>query len=356
MEQMNFFEAFGLGEDDFFGTTKRSVGKKEEKKVSAKNAGKEKKVPAKAEDFEVKLPVNIKARAFEINALTIGEATVAKVSDIWKELEKRYPQFAMGALELVYIKEVDCLFVCDGRLSATGEDASVFADAESTIKVCDGGTACELSASDFTDEEPDEVTLGEIRDRFVEANPLYDGCGLYFDEKAQCAYPVFDKIVAPKAGELTEVTVCGERKTFELDTNETLAVKAGGNARGIIPYVVSGKAGGIAWLSWRKAAGKGVSAYSPYGSGTIETPKAKNVEKKYPLPMSLLVANFNQTYELTSDMFEGKEKVTKEDITKAMAKVDSLFGDSERKIEYLFNESRKVMSCMFVSGKKGIMA
>ena len=59
------------------------------------------------------------------------------------------------------------------------------------------------------------------------------------------------------------------------------------------------------------------------------------------------------TYELSKDNFDGKEKVTKDEITKAMALREPLFGDADRKVEYLYNEGKNLMSCMFVSGKKG---
>lgn len=366
MNEFNIFEAFGLSDDDFFGDTP----KKEEKKAPAKKAeGKkeEKKAPAAkpAPDFDVKMPVTVKARGFA-QEVKIGDGATAKASAVWEALCKEHPELAIDGFRLVYAQELGAAFVTDGKVSAADDKTAAFPNAggagdededgeagsgENKIVVSDGGIRCELTPEDFGGMDAEDVTLGDVRDRFVAANPDYKGCRLSFNDEAGVAYPTFTRYVAPKEGEIVDVIVNGTRQSIEHSKDSTVCDKACGKIPGVSPYVMEG---GVAFLCYREGNAKEAKVYGKGGAaGSAGGSKAKTVEKKYPLPMTLLVTNFNVTYELTEQMFPGKEKVTHDEITKAMAGIEPLFGDSDRKVEYLYSESKKLMSCMFISGKKG---
>lgn len=357
MEQMNFFDAFGL-EDDFFGSATTveakpaKAAKKEEKKAPAKKeAGKATTPAAKAsKDFDVKLPVCVKARSFKVDAFKIGEAASAKASKVWEELEKAYPQFGIKAFKLAYVRELNAIFVCDGFL-ASDMGTAVFKDENSVVKVCDGSLTCELTPAEWPEEDPGEVTLGELTERFVAANPSYDGCGLYFDAESDIAYPVFNANVSAKTGDVVTVIVGGEPKEIAVEDGSSIYDE---RIPGVMVTVKAPKTGADGYVTYSSTSSKSTQVYAKE-VGTVKE-AAKTAEKKYPLPMTLMVANFNATYQLTPEMFDGKARVTKEEITKGMAKVDALFGDADRKIEYVYSENRNVMSCMFVSGKKGAIA
>ena len=358
MADMNFFEAFGLSDDDFFADeSKKEAAKKEVKKPAAKDGKKEPaKKAAAPKDFEVNLPLTVKARGFTEENFTVGTGTTAKASEVWDALLEKYPQFAIGSFDLIYVEEIKTVFVADGRIFDSGDESQAFPEVDdenpegAKIIVTDGGISCELTPADFEEDgiEASEVTLGAVRDRFVAANPSYKGCKLHLE--GGVAYPVISKPFTVKAGEIAEVTVGGACQQQEAGEGESLATKIAGEIAGVAPYLA--KEGGAAFLSYRTAKGGNAKVYSKAATGSAsEKPKA--VEKKYALPLTLLVANFNMTYELSKDNFDGKEKVTKDEITKAMALREPLFGDADRKVEYLYNEGKNLMSCMFVSGKKG---
>ena len=337
----SFLEAFGL-DDDFFGkaSPKKDSPKKEKKKE-------ENKTPVKPKGFMVDLPVTVKARSFKIDSLQVGTESKGDISLVYGELKQKFPQFRMGSFELFYASELKCIFVLDGKLTANDEDTKVFADKDASITVADGETCCVLSPADFSDTglDADEVTLGDIKNRFVDANPGYKGCSLSFDPGALTAYPVFTKNISLNSDVISDIVVCGDKGAYENGGKELV----GEVAPGIMAYLKQGDK--LAYLSYKiEKSVKGMLVYSPTASEKKKTEKAV---KKYPLPFKLYVVNFNMTYDLSAQMFAGKEKVSKEEITEVMAKKDDLFGDKDRKIEYCFNEAAHVMSCMFVSGRKG---
>ena len=340
----SFLEAFGLDED-FFG---KASSKKESPKKEAKK-DKENKTPVKAKGFEVDLPVTVKARSFKIDSLQVGTESKGDISLVYGELKQKYPQFRMCSFELFYASELKCIFVLDGKLTANEEDTKAFADKDTSITVADGETCCVLSPADFSDTglDADEVTLGDIQKKFVDANPAYKGCSLSYDPGALTAYPVFTKNIDSNTDDITEIVACGDKGAYENGGKELMCEMA----PGIRAYLKQGDK--LAYLSYKiEKTVKGMMVYSPTVSEKKVTEKAV---KKYPLPFKLYVVNFNMTYDLSSQMFEGKEKVSKEEITAVMAKKELLFGDKDRKIEYFFNEANQIMSCMFVSGKKGLV-
>ena len=217
MADMNFFEAFGLSDDDFFADeSKKEAAKKEVKKPAAKDGKKEPaKKAAAPKDFEVNLPLTVKARGFTEENFTVGTGTTAKASEVWDALLEKYPQFAIGSFDLIYVEEIKTVFVADGRIFDSGDESQAFPEVDdenpegAKIIVTDGGISCELTPADFEEDgiEASEVTLGAVRDRFVAANPSYKGCKLHLE--GGVAYPVISKPFTVKAGEIAEVTVGG---------------------------------------------------------------------------------------------------------------------------------------------------
>ena len=363
-DQMNFFEAFGLGDDLLFDeseSSKKETAKKKEAAKKPSDDGKKDQKKAQApKDFDVQLPVSVKARGFAEEGFTVGTGTTAKASEVWNALAEKYPQFGIGEFELAYVKELKTVFVCDGRILATDDGAEAFPGVDdeepgdAKITVTDGEISCELTPADFAEDgtEASEVTLGAVRDRFVAVNPSYKGCHLHLENGI--AYPVIgNKPFNGKAGDAVDVIVNGTRQHAEAEAGTDLAVKLAGKVPGVTPILKTSE-DGTSFLSYLTCKAAGSQVYSKTGSsGSSSAAKPKTAEKKYPLPMTLLVSNFNISYELSKDTFGGKEKVTKDEITAEMAKREPLFGDKDRKVEYLYNEGKNLMSCMFVSGTKG---
>ena len=347
------FGGFNFGDfgEDFFNAGKKPIkaesAKKEEKKAAKKEDAKKSSGKAsKGFDCEVSLPVTVFARNFSEK---IGENGTMKLSEICgKLIEMGYEQMNIGGMELVYLKDMNIVYVADSTLTASVGTLQAFEEESGKLTVVDGHLKCELSPENFPDKSFDEVTLDDISDYFGKINPQYEGCRVYLDFDNNLVYPVFDRAV----NDLTEdtISVCVNGSFVETETEDgkvaSVIKKLAGEMGGAAAYLYKSKEN--FFLSYSKNKEK---AYTK-STAAVQSSK-KSVEKKYPLPMTLYVVTWNMSYDLTPEMFDGKEKVTKDEITKKMASVEKMFADTSRRVDYVYSEERKTMSCMFISGKKG---
>lgn len=352
---MDFFDFDGFSTDDFFNlnqnkavpekkTMKSSKKEKAEKKDTKKTSGKGK----AAFNCEVSLPVTVLARNF---AVKIGESGTMKLSEVCDELVKMgYEQMKIKNMGLIYLKETNVAYVTDNGIFGTSGNTQVFEETDSVITVVDGLLKCELSAENFADKDFDEITVDDVVSKWTDINMQYKGCGLYLDEQG-LAYPVLIRDSSKITDDSMTVHVNGseiEVETVGISDMSGLATKLAGEMGTAKPIIV--KTDNAYFLSYEEGKEK------PYClNQTVAVKTHKQVEKKYPLPLTLYVVTWNMSYELTKEMFGGKGRVSKEEITEVMAKSEKMFADQERKVDYLYNEDRNLMSCMFISGKKGAL-
>lgn len=351
-----FFDGF----EDFF-----SAGDKAEKaKKANKPAASEKKPAADkaktskgGKDFEVTLPVTVKGRGFTTTIDGKGTMKCSKVRE--RLIEDGFLQFHMGGFKFFYLEEVKTIMVDASGIYSTDAELGLFGESEqeteegaetteAPVIISDGGIQCELTPSMFPDMDADEVSVKDVTERWVTINPIYAGCKLCVDN--QVAYPVLTSCNGKHNLTSMEVNVFGEVVEVELegkDTFEAVAADLAGALKSGKAVIVKTDAGYFLSVTCGK------EPFYQFGCSTASAEKKKKVEKKYALPMTLYCVTWNMTYNLTSEMFDGKEKVTKDEITKRMARVEKMFADSDRKVDYLYNEERNLMSCMFISGKKG---
>jgi len=358
---MDFFDFFAEANANFFGSPEPQKKEKASKKGADKKAapakketaGKEKKSTGKGKgnfDTDVALPVKVQARGFATVVEGTGTMKLSQMAE--KLLADGYTQFALGKMGLAYNEAVKTVFVVDDPILATDDETMVdFSDGR-VITVADGQTKAEFSLEDFAGKEEDEVSLSMVAERFGKIHTMYAGCRLYYEEEAGVAYPVFTKCIGDTTDISDTYTVItgGERKELSEDeagTASAILQKFAGE--GISAYLYQGESAFFIGYGAGKA-----KCYAKNG-GVAAKPAAK-VETKYALPLELYIVTWNMRVPLTPEMFDGATKVTTEQIAKVMGKTQKMFLDKERKLDYFYNEELNMLSCMFISGKKGATA
>lgn len=349
------FGGFDFASDDFFNVQKKEPKAKaevKESKKAEKKADEKKKASAgkgsKSVDKDVTLPVEVKGRGFSEVVEGTGTMKLSEIAD--KLIADGYNQLSLKKMGLTYVSEVNHVYVVDSGLVSTDMETAVDLSEEKTITVVDGQLKAEFSLADFEGKEEDEVSLKDVAERFALINADYEGCKLYYEEEAGLAYPIFDWVNGNDKlpGECT-VMMCGSKEQYtddEAESFDKLLKKLCGE--GVISRITKGA--NTYFVSYAEN-NKNKAYYK--NSGSVAAASVKKVERKYKLPLNLYIVTFNMRLELTSAMFDGAEKVTEEEITKVMAKQYKMFADKDRKIDYLYNEDSNMLSCMFISGKKG---
>lgn len=333
----------GFNTEDFFNVGNAKAGKvNSEKKDGKKVSGK----GNEAFDCEVSLPVTVLARNFSVK---IGEGGTMKLSEVWKELvNSGFDQMKIRDMGLFYLKKTNVVYVSDNLLRGMSGNTQVFEAEDSVITVVDGLAKCELSAENFDGKEFDEITVDDVISKWTAINMQYAGCGMYIDQQG-LAYPVLCSDNSKITADSMTVLVNGSEVEADLEgvvDMPGLAKKLAGEMGAARAVIL--KSENAFFLSYEN--GKEPTYFCNHSDTKKPT---KQVEKKYPLPMTLYIVTWNMTYDLTKEMFGGKNRISKSEITKTMAGIEKMFADKERKVDYLYNEEKNLMSCMFISGKKG---
>lgn len=345
---------------DFFMSPKEAKEKKkaEEKEAAAKKkkeeAAAKKATPKKpVNDREVELPVEVIGRNIHYRVDGTGKR---KLSEINNELvEKGYLQFSIPAMGLFYHEASNIVFVVDSAVTKEFKE-DIIVDLKDGITVCDGMLQAELTMDDFEGMEEDEISLKHIIDKWVSINPSYAGCGMAYNEESSVFYPVLKELTEKDYKEKIHSLSSYLKRTVTYDVEEEkdypsllkelepMLTDFGTDKVKVMIQYGSGNHFFVSYVS--------NEAYRVNTSSSVKKDK-KVVEKKYNLPVTLFVVTWGAVYELTSEMFDGKEKVTFDEIKKVMATKERMFADSSRKIDTYYDEANNKISVMFVSGTKG---
>lgn len=322
---------------------KKKAEKPAEKKSEAsKGAGKKSSGSKKGTDFDVKLPVTVKARGWSKILDGTGKK---KVSEIFKNLsEQGYREVELSDVNAVYDSGTGILYVVV-RDSIREDDVRVEIP-ENGITIADGELKMELTASDFEGLDADEICVKHLVEKWVSQNPRYAGCTVIAE--GDVAYPVYQRHV-PENEELdapVTILVNGAEQTVE----------NGGKAKDVIKALVGELPSGVT-ARLNQSGEDYVLSYTGYketAKGTQKLAKnEKKAEQKYKLPLHVLITTWGGEYDLTSEMFDGKEKINMGDIKNHFKASYQIFGDSSKHLESVYIEEEKTLSLMFTSGRKG---
>lgn len=345
----DMFSGFGFASNSFFDVPKKDEKKKEKK--DAKPAKKENRPKTDSKsDKEVNLPVIVKGRNFSEEFVGEGKK---KLSEIWNMLlEKGYDQFKSESFSLSYHEVTNAVFVSDNSLFGDDDNTLVDLSGDKKIMVVDGQLKAEFELSDFPGVEADELSLLHIKEKFVEINSVYEGCKLFFDEKAMICYPVLSDISEKDFGEGNYTSYIKEGVVTPI-VEETYADLKGiygdmSQKTGGVDVLVCKGGNGTVFISFRNYSG-----YKPGSSASSSSRKdKKTVEQKFKLPLKVFIANWGQEYVITDTELK-KDKATLEEIRGFLGEKNKIFKDKSRKMDHLYDESAGKLSIMFVSGSKG---
>lgn len=374
MADFNFGDfGFGFGEEtsdgqmdfsSFFAPTpeapapakeKKGEKKAEKKAASASTKKDEKKASRKGkkeEDFEVSLPITVVGRNFKTTVEADGVFT-RKISEVLKDLSETYEEICLSTMTVAYSEASNTIYLCNKGVSPLTEDSIVFFG-NGAITIVDGETKCEVDSSMFEGYESDEITADLLAEKWCDINPVYSGCGVYVE--AQRAYPCFkttlagkDKITLP-----CDVLVNGEWRTIEDDgteyTADTLIRHLFGDENDAVTVSLATNADKSAYFVVYSQ--KTARDISKGGVATVAS-VPKKAEKKYRLPLTVMIGNFNVQFEVTQDDLGGKEKATLDEIKEFASNRYSIFKDTSRQLDVMYLEEDNLLSLMFISGKKG---
>jgi len=247
--------------------------------------------------------------------------------------------------------------------NGTKEATQVFPSDNLKAVVADGLEQMEITPDGFEgylQNAPKEISVGNILEKWTATWPMWAGEELNYDSKTQTAVPVGGKQLTD-SDSLTlplEVVKGGKKITLTADDfpmNDTISHKDIVNFLwGEIPAKVS---------LLKLASGTIVANYSIDKEVPITVERkfaevnknasATLVTETYALPLSVYFVTLNQRFELDSSMFNGKERVTEEDVLSLLKQSYSMLRSKDRRIESIYVKETHTLSVALVSGTKG---
>lgn len=337
MEQLNLFDFLGIEapaeEPEMEETLEVSSGETEKPKKKAK--------ASKA----VTLPVTVYGPNFTHKV----EEGAKNIDELMKQL------FEAGFKEVVL--ETNYTYV-DGAIYMVSPRGTA-GDTQATLpmSVCDGMLQMDLGAENFPGMLPEEISLSLVREKWIEANPQYEGCELAYDPKYGVATPVWDTNIS-ELSKGARVHYSGSEDVWEHELMETIPVSEYtetlyGTIKDVTVNVHEGEGTFFVSFSAKKS-----QMWTP--SSVVkpihEKASIKKAEEKISLPCELFFATIHQSIQLTPEMFEGEDRVTEEDILKLAEQNFRIIRSAKsdgRKVECVYSKEASIFSIAINSGKKG---
>ncbi len=371
---MSSTAAFGEQADlfSFFGFATEDVKSKEEAKAEAKAAKveavssetkaggtssaesadkpKKKKVGITGET-KVEFPVTVYGRGFKV---TIENPTTpANVNGVIRSLYNAYPEIGIGG-DVYYNKEVSTIIV-NASPSAAEEDVLV----DVPVTVVYGQRLAEFNKESFIGVDADEISVDKLIDKWVAVNGEYTGCGMAYNPKSKTASPVATGDAKTKITLPAEISVSGEVQSIsaenfggksEVDAKEVTDYIFGADAKMSVKYY---ELGGIIVCEYFFDYKSKVNNIDWSFAETNAKAQTKKAVSKYNLPLKVYFATIGQNIELDSATFNGKDKVTEEDVMDFLKKSYSFLNSKDRQIDVIYCKETNTLSVALVSGKKG---
>ena len=323
-----------------------------EKKPAAKKA--------KAAAKKVKLPVRCIGRNFDMEVTGSGTVT-------YEELLGTL--YAQGIKEVAH-SEVRPLEVKDGvvyfnyPLKSSNESVQVFPGENQKAIILSGMDQLEVTPELFEGylrTAPKEISVGHLLEKWTADWPMWKGEELNYDVTTQVAIPVGGKTLtyADRLAFPIEVIKSGKRTTLTADDFPMCEMIT---CQDIVNYL---------WgqvpvkISFQKlASGVLIANYDSEKTSTpitVDRKFAKINEKNitamvtetYALPLNVYFVTLNQRIEVTSSMFNGKERVTAADVLELLKQSYSMLRSKDRRIDSIYVKEAHTLSVALVSGTKG---
>lgn len=346
--------------DDESEDSDESLETSEEPDKSKKTAKESSKNKSSKKTEKVSLPITCYGRNFKVEIPAGPISNEISIDELVKRL------YEMGYKEVAHpsvnpIKSSKCNGLWFSSPSAGSKESSTVGfikDKAETLTITDGMEQMEISLNDFPGEEANEISTLEVWQKFEANFPAYAAQTLSIDIKSMVAVPVFaTKVTDNEKVELPcNVHVYGQSITL---TEDDFILEEGDvSPKQIISKVIEGD---TPTALLKKAED---SNYFVEFSGTMIPVNRKSLEVnssakvvdavvKYSLPLNVYFVTLNQNIELTSEHFNGKEKVLEKDVISLLGNTYSLLKNRDRNIDTYYSKEQNILSVALTSGKKG---
>lgn len=336
MTQMNLFEddTFGMFDDFSEGAAESELIPKEKKKTVKKEKPKAKATKTKVTSSKLVAPVTVVGTDWKFVVEGSGEMEAKDVARA--AFNAGYTEVALAKLSFGASRQV--MYVNPFAAHETDDDKAVTFKND-TIEVVLGMQKVSFNVSDFGGAAED-VSVQDVIDKFTELKPHFEGCYLAVTEGY--AVPV-----------LEEVETLPEQMNVYQDGNTVLMTKAEYEAA----YTATEEK--VSLMTYESDNDTYFPAYTgevlvvPVDTYGLKSPIPKTVEEKYKLPFTICLENFNKSFTANAENFGGKEVVTKEDVLAVLKRQYKVFGQSNRKIDVIYEKKANLLSIAVTSGKKG---
>lgn len=314
--------------------------------------------PAKADDKkdakkEDKKPAVSGAKKVTGPVLCIGSGWTATYGDEGKTYGVKVVAKAMyeagyteiAATKMVYVSDENPNVLIFKGIGLSGND-----DAEvltKKVEVVTGLTKAMYEAKDFNGMDADEVSVRDLAEKYVESYPDFKGCSLKFSRAAKVCAPFFTKKADIKDDQTYRVW--GTLETANVKGADLEAMYGSDDYK--VEFFVSDN--GVLFPSYTGKDAKCAVSITEDDLG-LKAAKSKKAVEKYVLPANIYITAIGKNYEnVTSEMFGGKDRVTKEEVIEWLKSQHRVFNQSDRKFDVIYDDVTNTISVAILSGSKG---
>lgn len=319
---------------------------------STKKSTKKKGVTGKS---MVSLPARCYGRNWNHTIEGFGEKSL---NEILQEL------FRAGFIEVAH-KEI--LPVSDEKALKAGLVYFKSPDKESSSNVSLFGNTTKAAFVDGMEQYPfegleefkglaqEEVSVLDGQMKFEESFPVYKNLGISYCSSSSIGVPILLNKLGKEQEVTLPITVNVAGRKFEV-TREDFPMKEKVLGKDIEEEYYNGLpvtlkiAGNTIFGEFLGTAATGLTKPGQHGG------KESTVKELFTLPCSCYFVTLNQTFSLTSEMFGGKEKVTKEELLDLLRKTYTILRNKDRRVEVVYARDQSLVSVALTSGTKGAYA
>lgn len=342
------------------GEEKENLAKTNVSKAENKPAAKSSKKKEKDSVTMVQLPITCYGRNWKH---TIEGTEKIALEKVLESLRTANYEEVIANLEIVVLSRAIYFLYPE---QATDSDVQVLFNGQ--FNVCDGLMQMPLSLEDFPDMVAEEISLYTIAEKFGRSFPYYENKGLYLDNHAQVAIPVFERKKNPDEFVKLpcEVSLFGERVELSEEQFPFFDLKEGIPVSEIISYVLGEAPKELLPVLYEVQDNRYVITLTKGKKTTISTVSREGFWKNgkdvtlvkakelIALPCNLYFVTLNTTLSLTSSVFGGKTKVEQQEIIDYLKSFYSVLRSKDRKIEFIYAKEQNLVSIALISGTKGM--
>lgn len=373
MSMMSLFDAFEAMD---VSVERPKDTAKEEKQAPKKSAGVKQKAKKKS-DAKISLPANIYGRNFHKVIAAEGANELPESEVLLKLAEAGIKEAEMSGVGLYKIPAADnSYFFGLSREKNTdifhGIDSPLTqaVDLTKPVVVAMGEYIMEVTSDKFSGKENGEVSVADVLQVFAESNPEYASKDVtaFYDAETNIVSPLFDgKSFYIKSDVELPLTIGAPdvRVTYTESDFEESQIKSGK----VSVAAVLRKFLGVELVADPKDINTLNSVLSLCTAETSDeviydvritvgtkglssdSGKPKKAEKKVQLPVKIVLYEIDRKFELTSANFAGKDKVSQDEIKKAVGQEYEYIND--RTVWYYDSQTNTMSARNSVSGKKG---